>query len=235
MHAVYSGTIYGNRASSLFNSRNSTVNIINTIFWNGHEREIESWGAEEVNVAYSNVYGEWGNYDVVNWIEGNINSDPMFVDTTNADYRLLEGSPCIDAGIQDTFLVYNGGNDTLFIPAMDYMGSAPDIGAFESDPDNPITNIKNYSTLPSKYNLKQNYPNPFNPSTKIKFDLPKPETVKIEIYNIIGQKIETLLNKSMPAGYHEVTFDGQNLSSGIYLYRIEAGEWQDVKKMVYLK
>jgi len=80
-----------------------------------------------------------------------------------------------------------------------------------------------------------NYPNPFNPSTKIKFDLPKPETVKIEVYNIIGQKIQTLLNNPMPAGYHEVEFNGQNLSSGIYLYRIEAGEWQDVKKMVYLK
>jgi hypothetical protein len=54
-------------------------------------------------------------------------------------------------------------------------------------------------------------------------------------YNIIGQMIETLLNKPMPAGYHEVGFNGQNLSSGIYLYKIEAGAWQDVKKMVYLK
>ena len=63
----------------------------------------------------------------------------------------------------------------------------------------------------------------------------------IEIYNIIGQKTETLLSKPMPAGYHEVEFNGQNLSSGVYLYRIEVvdparrtGEWQDVKKMVLL-
>ena len=83
--------------------------------------------------------------------------------------------------------------------------------------------------------LYQNYPNPFNPSTKIKFTLPKPETVKIEVYNIIGQKIETLLNKHMPSGYHEVEFNVQNLSSGIYFYRIEAGEFQDVKKMVLLR
>jgi len=54
-------------------------------------------------------------------------------------------------------------------------------------------------------------------------------------YNIIGQKIEMLFNKPMPAGYHEVEFNGQNLSSGVYLYRIEAGGWQDVKKMIYLK
>ena len=85
------------------------------------------------------------------------------------------------------------------------------------------------------YELFSNFPNPFNPSTKIKFALPKPETVTIEVYNIIGQKIQTLLNKPMPAGYHEVEFNGQNLSSGIYLYRIEAGGWKDVKKMILLR
>jgi len=89
--------------------------------------------------------------------------------------------------------------------------------------------------IPDKYILYQNYPNPFNPVTKIKFALPKPEIVKIEIYNIIGQKIETLINIPMPAGYYEVEFNGQNLSSGIYLYRIEAGEWIDVKKMLLVK
>ena len=85
------------------------------------------------------------------------------------------------------------------------------------------------------YELFSNFPNPFNPSTKIKFALPKPETVTIEVYNIIGQKIQTLLNKPMPAGYHEVEFNGQNLSSGIYLYRIETGQWQDIKKMVLIR
>ena len=83
--------------------------------------------------------------------------------------------------------------------------------------------------------LCQNYPNPFNPLTKIKFSIPKPEVVKIEVYNIIGQKIETLLNKPISAGYHEVEFSGQNLSAGVYLYRIEAGDWQDVKKMILIK
>jgi hypothetical protein len=74
----------------------------------------------------------------------------------------------------------------------------------------PITIIgdeRRYDTL-KKFVLLQNYPNPFNPSTKIKFALPKPEIVTIEIYNIIGQKIITLLNKPMPAGYHEVEFNG---------------------------
>ena len=90
-------------------------------------------------------------------------------------------------------------------------------------------------TYPDKFNLSQNYPNPFNPSTKIKFALPKPENVKIDVYNTLGQKIETLLNQQMKAGHHEVEFNAQNLSSGLYYYRIEAGEFQDVKKMILLK
>ena len=98
------------------------------------------------------------------------------------------------------------------------------------------------TTIPKDYILHQNYPNPFNPSTIIKFSLPKPENVNIEVFNIIGQKIETLLNKPMPAGHHKVEFNGQNLSSGIYLYIIEVvdparrtGEWQDVRKMLLVK
>lgn len=89
--------------------------------------------------------------------------------------------------------------------------------------------------LLSYFKLYNAYPNPFNPSTKIKFTLPKQEIVTLEVYNIIGQKIETLLNKPMPAGYHEVEFNAQNLSSGVYFYRIEAGKFQDVKKMILLR
>jgi photosystem II stability/assembly factor-like uncharacterized protein len=90
-------------------------------------------------------------------------------------------------------------------------------------------------TYPNKFSLSQNYPNPFNPSTKITFVLPKAESVKIEIYNTLGQRVKTILNQHMKAGSHDVEFNGQNLSSGIYYYRIEAGEFQDVKKMILLR
>ena len=107
---------------------------------------------------------------------------------------------------------------------------------FWSDSSSLSTGINQLNQeLPKKFSLSQNYPNPFNPSTKIKFTLPKPESVKIEVYNVIGQKVQTLLNKPMSAGYHELEFNGQNLSSGIYLYRIEAGEWKDVKKMILIR
>jgi photosystem II stability/assembly factor-like uncharacterized protein len=89
--------------------------------------------------------------------------------------------------------------------------------------------------LPIGFSLEQNYPNPFNPSTTLKFTLPKQESIKITIHNTLGEELETLLNKKMPAGSHEIEFNAQNISSGIYFYHIQAGEFQDVKKMILLK
>ena len=97
------------------------------------------------------------------------------------------------------------------------------------------TSISQNESLPKQFKVWQNFPNPFNPSTTIKFALHKPEIVKIEIYNIIGQKVETLLNKSMSAGYHEVEFNGENLISGVYIYNIEAGDFHAQKKMILMK
>ena len=97
------------------------------------------------------------------------------------------------------------------------------------------TEIDIRKNLPGQFELSQNYPNPFNPSTTIEFDLPKFSNVRIEVYNLTGQKVQTLLNKKMTAGSHRLEFNAQNLSSGVYFYRIEAGEFQDVKKMILIK
>jgi hypothetical protein len=85
------------------------------------------------------------------------------------------------------------------------------------------------------YILSQNYPNPFNPNTVISWQLAVGTNVDLSVYNLLGQKVTTLVSGWLPAGYHEVEFNGNNLSSGIYLYRIETGEWQDVKKMILMK
>jgi hypothetical protein len=98
------------------------------------------------------------------------------------------------------------------------------------------TGIDDFVTqIPDKYFLNQNYPNPFNPVTKIKYGLPKSGKVKIEIYNIIGQKVAKLLNEFKPAGYHEISFDGSNLPSGVYFYRIQTKGFNSVKKMILIK
>jgi hypothetical protein len=88
--------------------------------------------------------------------------------------------------------------------------------------------------------LQQNYPNPFNPETQIKFALPKPARVKLEVYNLLGQKVVTLIDKEMAAGYNTVVWDGkneagENVSSGIYFYRLEAGDLKETKKMIIVR
>ncbi len=95
--------------------------------------------------------------------------------------------------------------------------------------------------LPVTYSLSQNYPNPFNPSTTIKFALPKQSKVTLEIFNILGQRVQQLINTEMTAGYHEVHFSNSSLASGIYLYRLQASSTENsqnfmmVKKMILLK
>lgn len=89
--------------------------------------------------------------------------------------------------------------------------------------------------IPTEFALHQNYPNPFNPSTKIKFDLPERSNVSINIYNVIGQKIRTITSGIFDAGFHEVNFNANGLTSNIYFYRIETDENIATKKMIVLK
>jgi hypothetical protein len=89
--------------------------------------------------------------------------------------------------------------------------------------------------IPAEYALNQNYPNPFNPVTTISYGIPKAEFVTIKIYDILGREIRTLVNKEMNAGYYDIVFDAAKLASGVYFYRIEAGKFTRIKKLMLLK
>jgi hypothetical protein len=89
--------------------------------------------------------------------------------------------------------------------------------------------------MPSDYKLEQNYPNPFNPSTTIKFSIPENSTVELTVYNQLGEFIQTLVNEEKSAGNYEITFNAQNLSSGVYFYQIKANNFVSTKKLVLLK
>lgn len=106
-----------------------------------------------------------------------------------------------------------------------------------SELDNSTGNTTENSTeLPTEYSLSQNYPNPFNPTTNIKFDIPvNAADVKLVVYDLTGRAVATLVNQNMNAGSYQVTFNGANLSSGMYFYKISAGSFSAVKKMVLIK
>jgi hypothetical protein len=89
--------------------------------------------------------------------------------------------------------------------------------------------------LPTVYALEQNYPNPFNPSTRIQFGMPQTSHVKLEIYNGLGERIATLVDETRQAGYYSEQFDATGLASGLYFYRLQAGDFVDTKKLVLLK
>ena len=93
----------------------------------------------------------------------------------------------------------------------------------------------NNQDIPADYTLYQNYPNPFNPSTNIRFAIPKESYVKLTIYDITGREVQTLLNDQLAAGTHTIEWAPRNLASGIYLYRVEAGNFVKVNKMILLK
>ncbi len=89
--------------------------------------------------------------------------------------------------------------------------------------------------VPQIYSLGQNYPNPFNPSTKIEFTLPKDEFVTIKVYDLLGKEVSVLVSKDMKKGIYEIDFNGIRLSSGLYFYKMTAGSFTDVKKMILIK
>lgn len=99
---------------------------------------------------------------------------------------------------------------------------------------NGIIGITN-NQIPVKFSLSQNYPNPFNPVTKITYSVPKQTFVTIKVYDIIGREVTTLINGVKTAGYYDIEWNAMNYSSGVYFYRMNAGEFVDVKKMIVIK
>ena len=101
---------------------------------------------------------------------------------------------------------------------------------------------KQYTTInytgtdaPVSYELSQNYPNPFNPSTTIKYQIPEDGMVTLQIYDILGKEVKTLVNENKAAGRYEVNFDASDLATGVYLYRIKVNDFVSVKKMLLVK
>lgn len=123
-----------------------------------------------------------------------------------------------------------------------YVIATPDLGArpsrtrqvFYRLPIPPVS-VGEGGTVANSFKLNQNYPNPFNPSTKIDYTVAQAGLVSIKVYNLLGQEVATLLNENLAPGAYQVTFDGAKLPSGVYVYKMTAGSYQESKKMVLMK
>jgi hypothetical protein len=175
---------------------------------------------------------------------GNISADPLFV---NSSFELSDRSPCIGAGIDEISIrgmFYRcpdcclDGNARPSPP-----DSRSDMGAVENLLGE-MTGIQ-YSNeyVPKEFALQQNYPNPFNPTTTIAFSVPTTTHVKLSIYNALGQQVGTLISEDLVAGNYTATWDASQFASGVYYYKIEAGNpsagsghrFMQVKKLLLVK
>jgi hypothetical protein len=123
------------------------------------------------------------------------------------------------------------------LSAYDFAGNE---SAFSPEITTLITHVQENAGVPTEFALQQNYPNPFNPETSIQYQLPLPGHVRLSIYTVLGQEIRTLVDRSQPAAYHTVVWDGRDntgnpMPSGVYFYRIESGGFTAVKKMLLMK
>jgi hypothetical protein len=100
---------------------------------------------------------------------------------------------------------------------------------------NVVSSINQIEETATTYSLAQNFPNPFNPTTNINFSVPKSEFVKISVYDITGRLVQELVNSNLTAGKYNATWDASNYSSGVYFYKIQAGDFTEMKKMSLIK
>lgn len=129
--------------------------------------------------------------------------------------------------------IYNEWGYNVKQGALAYWGTGPTNVYY--DGENLPTGIKEIPVVVNSYTLSQNFPNPFNPTTNINFSIPENGYVRIIVYDILGKEVATLVNSEKPAGTYQIMFDASELNSGIYFYKITAGDFSDVKKMLLVK
>ncbi|MCP4633092.1 MAG: T9SS type A sorting domain-containing protein, partial [candidate division Zixibacteria bacterium] len=209
----------------------SSPQIMNSIIWaNGDSggTEILLEEGSDPYITFCDIQGGWEG-------EGNLDVDPLFRDPVNGDYHLMAtycddpfDSPLIDAGNPDY-------GDTLLDCDWGLGTEICDMGAFSGEgipTDVPEIVV---SSLPYQTSLSQNYPNPFNPVTTIEYALPHQSEVRLDVYNLLGQRVETLVDNIQKLGNYSISWNASGFSSGIYFYRLTSGDKTYTKRMTLLK
>jgi hypothetical protein len=216
----------------------SSINVVNSIITGNGDNSIicRSWlgthpsltvGWSDVEAGEDGIIGD--SLSTINWLEGNIDEDPLFVGGEPYSYFLKPESPCIDAGT--AFLEFNGDTIVNYSPE-EYDGIAPDMGAFGIY---LVDMIKQEMLIPKKFQLYQNYPNPFNNTTTISYRLAKPGHVNLSIYDITGQLVQVLEDGNQLANTYRFIWNASRYASGIYFVRLSTDKQTAIRKILLVK
>ncbi|KPJ49015.1 hypothetical protein AMJ40_06450 [candidate division TA06 bacterium DG_26] len=237
VNATITGNTAGQSGGGVYCADSSSPSLSNCVLWNDTPEEIHfdhRYRSNTITIYYSDIQGDsagivTNDNGTVYWLEGNIDADPLFADTTNADFSLTQGSPCIDAGTPDTTglslppwdildnqRIWDGNGDEVAII---------DMGAYEYGA--PAVGIEPEVVIERRPRpFLRNYPNPFGSHTVIQYGMPDEAKVTLKVYNLLGQEIKVLADEFQDRGIHVVSWDGrdnhgQKVSSGTYFLRLE--------------
>jgi len=231
-------------AGGIYLDGNTNLTVTNSVF-RGNNTDIDFTQYSAASVSHSDFYRDWSDcfsfYGYVpaglgTLVQTNANSDscdvfynicldPLFVDNENGDYHLTEDSPCIDAGDPDS---PNDPDDTIC-----------DIGVYYFD--QAISGLDEHTEYPTATSLVRNCPNPFNPQTVIEFDLRKPTSISLDIYDVKGRLVKALANEAIySAGSHSLVWRGDDehgyaLPSGTYLVRLSTEDGVEARKVSLIR
>ncbi|MGE5804751.1 MAG: T9SS type A sorting domain-containing protein, partial [Ignavibacteria bacterium] len=151
----------------------------------------------------------------------------LFTNYITEDYTLIEGSEAVDKGTNYVSEIITKDLNNLSRP----QGNGFDIGAYEYSTPSGIKSGK----ILSEFLLYQNYPNPFNPATKIRYSIGNTQFVTLKVFNFLGREVAALVNEIKPAGEYEIELNASELASGVYFYKVQAGDYTSTKKLILLK
>jgi len=251
INSTISSNTAGTTGGGLIADGGPRIRIMNSIVWENQPDQIffANYASypDTAQFEYSNIQrGLEGMVATegltINWLEGSIDLDPLFMDTSMVDFSLSGLSPCIDAGMPDVA--------DLGLPSIDLAGNVRvwdgnsdgsariDMGAHEYGA--PVSIHNGDETTPLKFQLRNNYPNPFNSTTTIRYELPVSGEFKLVVYDLRGRKVQTLAADYASVGRYETRWYGVDdannpVSAGIYFCRLEASSFSKTIKMVLLK
>jgi len=235
---ICSDTYFGQQPTIRLDSLQSIVgdSVIITL----HAENLANIGAVTIKISLDTTVLKWGR--ILSWdsqldgaLAGFINNQIILA------WDGLSGLNLANGNLVELKLLYKGKSsplvfDTTYTELANLEGNIIHV-TFIDGSVSPLTDLEKLINpgIPKEYVLHQNYPNPFNPSTVITYELPISGHVTLKVYDVLGNEIKTLVNEMKETGKYTATFDASKLASGMYVYRLQAGEFVQARKMILLK